>query len=124
VILRELTGHRRMAADLLIMEALDWDEGELLDEHSPRSGGPTSEVRSTVPGIVTDDVSRTARRRTVCNQPEGTHTRGDEWAVVGPRDSGQQRSTTVPHGQSNLQLVSCNQEDVPTAVEVRWRSRS
>jgi hypothetical protein len=32
------------------MEALDWDEGELLDEHSARSGGPTSEVRSTVPG--------------------------------------------------------------------------
>jgi hypothetical protein len=42
VILRELTGHtghRRMAVDLLIMEALDWDEGELLDGHSARSGG-------------------------------------------------------------------------------------
>ena len=37
MILRELTGHtghRRIAADLLIMEALDWDEGELVDEHS------------------------------------------------------------------------------------------
>jgi hypothetical protein len=27
----------------------------------------------------------------------------------GPRDSGQQRSITVPSGQSNLQLVSRNQ---------------
>jgi hypothetical protein len=37
VILRELTGHighRRIAADLLIGEGLDWDEGELLDKHS------------------------------------------------------------------------------------------
>ena len=37
MILRELTGHtghRRIAADLLIMEGLDWDEGELLDKHS------------------------------------------------------------------------------------------
>ncbi len=37
MILRELTGHtghRRMAADLPIMKALDWDEGELLDQHS------------------------------------------------------------------------------------------
>ena len=37
VILRELTGHTghpRIAADLLIMKALDWDEGELLDKHS------------------------------------------------------------------------------------------
>jgi len=37
VILRELTGHtghRHMAADLPIMEALDGDEGELLDQHS------------------------------------------------------------------------------------------
>jgi len=30
------------------------------------------------------------------------------WAVVGPRHSGQQRSTTVPSGQPNLQLVSRN----------------
>jgi hypothetical protein len=29
-------------------------------------------------------------------------------AVVGPRDSGQQRSITVPHGQSNPQFVSHN----------------
>jgi hypothetical protein len=37
VILREPaghTGHPRMAVDLLIMKALDWDEGELLDKHS------------------------------------------------------------------------------------------
>jgi hypothetical protein len=37
VILRELTGHTghpRIAADLLIMKALDWDEGELLDKYS------------------------------------------------------------------------------------------
>ena len=55
MILRELTGHtrhRRIAVDLLILQALDWDEGELLDEHSARSGGPTSEVRSTVPGLL------------------------------------------------------------------------
>ena len=67
MILRELTGHTghpRIAADLLIMNALDWDEGELLDKHSA-----------------------------IC-------------ALVGPRDSGQQRSITVPHGQPNLQLVS------------------
>ena len=29
-------------------------------------------------------------------------------AVVGPRHHGQQRSITVPHGQPNPQLVSCN----------------
>ena len=32
MILRELTGHtrhRRIAVDLLILQALDWDEGEL-----------------------------------------------------------------------------------------------
>jgi hypothetical protein len=37
-------------------------------------------------------------------------------AVLGPRDSGQQRSITVPHGQPNRQLVSCNQP--------RWGRRS
>jgi hypothetical protein len=62
VILRELTGHtghRRIAADLLSMEALDWDEGELLDEHSAICAlviGPRfwwinlRGVRSTLPG--------------------------------------------------------------------------
>jgi hypothetical protein len=66
VILRELTGHtghRRIAADLLIMEALDWDEGELLDEHS-----------AICALVIAADVRRTAGRRTVCDQPAGAHT--------------------------------------------------
>jgi hypothetical protein len=85
VILREQTGHtghRRIAADLLIMEGLDWDEGELLDKHSaicalvigPRFWWTNLGGQVNPPGIVTDDVSRTAGRRTICNQPAGAHT--------------------------------------------------
>jgi hypothetical protein len=32
---------------------------------------------------------------------------GGAEAVVGPRDSGHSRSTTVPSGQLNLKLISC-----------------
>jgi hypothetical protein len=39
----------------------------------------------------------------------GHHSRGQGvGAVMGPPDSGQQRSITVPHGQLNLQLLSRN----------------
>ena len=37
--------------------------------------------------------------------PQDPHRR---WAVVGPRDSGQQRSTTVPSGQRYWQVDSRN----------------
>jgi hypothetical protein len=90
VILRELTGHtghRRMAVDLLSMEALDWTKASCLMSTPP---DPVTNLRGQVNrrGIATDDVSRTAGPRTVCNQPAGTHTRGEEWAVVGPRQHG------------------------------------
>ena len=109
MILRKLTGHtrhRRIAVDLLILQALDWDEGELLDEHSARSGGPTSEVRSTVPGLLrTTSAELPGGEPSAINRQELTG-EVEEWAVVGPRDSGQQRSTTVSSGQQAPQLDS------------------
>jgi hypothetical protein len=67
------SGHRRMAVDLLSMEALDWDEGELLDEHSARSGDQPR--RSGQPAR-----DRYGRRQPNCRAanrlPARTHTRG------------------------------------------------
>jgi hypothetical protein len=47
-------------------------------------------------------------RATVLSQPMASEQRRAEGlgAVLGPRQDGQQRSTTVPHGQPNRQLVS------------------
>ncbi|HZA84913.1 MAG TPA: hypothetical protein VFC13_26120 [Actinomycetes bacterium] len=98
MILRELTGHtrhRRIAVDLLILQALDWDEGELLDEHSARSGGPTSEVRSTVPGLLrTTSAELLGGEPSAINRQELTR-EVEEW---GRRGAARQRSTTVNHG--------------------------
>ena len=96
MILRELTGHtghRRIAADLLIMEALDWDEGELLDEHSARSGGPTSGVRSTVPGSL---------RTTSAELPGGEPSAINRQELTGEVRSGPSwgRETAINNGQS------------------------
>jgi hypothetical protein len=87
------TGHRRMAVDLLIMEALDWDEGELLDEHSARSGGPTSGVRSTVPGSL---------RTTSAELPGGEPSAINRQEFTGEVRSGPSwgRETAVNNGQS------------------------
>ena len=97
-----------MAVDLLSMEALDWDEGELLDEHSARSGGPTSGVRSTVPGSLrTTSAELPGGEPSAINRQELTR-EVEEW---GRRGAATTRLTTVNHGaqrQPTLQLVSCN----------------
>lgn len=61
--------------------------------------------------LTSQDVSSLAMRpydrpvELAAKGPSGTQT--IDGAVVGPRASGQQRSTTVPSGQADLQLVSC-----------------